>query len=198
MFSEHDRAFKEWALVCEALKEGRQTVLIRKGGIREEDGVFRVNDPAFFLLPTYEHQNPDLVQPAWRDRLAAIQAGGFDPNSVTIDAYATVETVAVAKTDAQAYALAEEHIWNDQYIRMRLDFNPYDPLYILVLRAYHLPEAVTLPLRPEYVGCKSWVTLEQSLSTEGAVPALSEEEFEQRRTTLMERLLSAAREEANR
>src|SRR5579884_1921814 len=53
----HDRAFKEWAVACEAMAEGRQILLIRKGGLREEGNTFTVNDPEFFLLPTYEHQN---------------------------------------------------------------------------------------------------------------------------------------------
>ena len=67
----HDRAFKEWAVVCEALKSGRQTVLIRKGGIREEDGIFRVDDEEFFLMPTYDHQTPKLVKPEFIPALAA-------------------------------------------------------------------------------------------------------------------------------
>ena len=50
---------------------------------------------------------------------------------------------------------------------------------------YRLPEAVTLPMRPEYVGCKSWVTLEQPLSTVGAVPAVPEEEFIRRREAVL-------------
>ena len=28
-------AFKEWAITCKALEEGRQVVLLRKGGIME-------------------------------------------------------------------------------------------------------------------------------------------------------------------
>jgi hypothetical protein len=188
MLDRHNRAFKEWAVVCEALKCGRQIVLIRKGGIREEEGVFQVNDPEFFLLPTYEHQNAKLVQPQYVGELQESIASGFDPKKVTIDAYATVDTVVVATDEERVKSLANEHIWNDEYVRMRFDFNPYDPLYILVLRAYRLPEAVTLPLLPEYVGCKSWVTLEQPLSTTGAVPAVPEEEFIRRREAVLEKL----------
>ena len=58
----HDRAFKEWAVSCQTMAEGRQILLIRKGGIREESGVFRIHDPEFWLMPTYEHQNAALLQ----------------------------------------------------------------------------------------------------------------------------------------
>jgi hypothetical protein len=35
-------ALKEWAVICQALAEGRQTILLRKGGIAEPGGAFRV------------------------------------------------------------------------------------------------------------------------------------------------------------
>src|SRR5262249_2549383 len=49
-------AFKEWAVVCRALADGRQTLLLRKGGIAGEVGVSRVEHNRFWLYPTYVHQ----------------------------------------------------------------------------------------------------------------------------------------------
>jgi hypothetical protein len=188
MLAEHNRAFKEWAVVCEAMQAGRQIVLVRKGGIREEEGVFRVKDPEFFLIPTYEHQNESLLQPAYAGQLREIQAAGFDPRVVRINAYAVVDTVTVADDEERVNALAGEYIWNAEYVKQRFDFNPYDPLYILVLRVYNLPETYVLPMRPDYAGCKSWVTLEQPLSTAGAVPAIPEDAFARRRAAVLETL----------
>ncbi len=188
MKMEHNRAFKEWAVACKAMGEGRQTLLIRKGGIREEGGVFTVNDPEFFLLPTYEHQNASLLQPEFVSRLEAIQSAPHDPDTVTLAVYAVVDTIAVARDEEQVNALAGEHIWNPTYVKQRFDFNPYDPLYLILLRVYRLPEPVTLPMRPEYVGCKSWITLERPLSTQGAVPAIPDAEFARRRAALLARL----------
>ena len=174
----HDRAFKEWDVVCRALKSGRQTVLIRKGGIREEDGIFRVTDSQFFLLPTFEHQDPNLLRPPFT---LEPEDARIDPRSFRIDAYSQVDTVFEAAEEERLAEIQDEHIWNERYIRMRLDFNPYDPLFVLLLRVYRLPRAVTLPMRPEYEGCKSWVSLDCPLSTAGAVPVLSDEEFARRR-----------------
>ena len=78
MKREHDRAFKEWAVSCQAMQSGKQILLIRKGGIREEGGAFTIADDTFFLMPTYEHQNADLLQPEWVPRLHAIQAEAHD------------------------------------------------------------------------------------------------------------------------
>jgi hypothetical protein len=192
MNTEHDRAFKEWAVACEALRQGRQILLIRKGGIREEGGVFRVADSEFFLLPTYEHQNAGLLQPEFAARLQALQSEPRDPNTITIDSYAVVDTVAQARGEAQLSAVANDHIWNAEYVRQRFDFNPYDPLYLILLRVYTLPTPAIVPMQPAYVGCKSWVTLDRPLSTQGATPALSDAEFSARRAALLERLNTRA------
>jgi hypothetical protein len=186
MLEIHDRAFKEWAVVCEAMKAGRQTVLIRKGGIREEDGIFRMDDAEFFLMPTYDHQAPHLLKTDAVEELERVERAGYNPRFVTISAYATVEVVAEVGDELLLRALDREHVWNEQYIKMRLDYNPYDPLYVILLRVYCLPEATTLPMLPEYGGCKSWVTLDRAISTIGATPAVTDEDFGMRRRAVLE------------
>ena len=49
-------AFKEWALVCEALGNGRQSLILRKGGIAEGRDGFAFKHPNFFLFPTWFHE----------------------------------------------------------------------------------------------------------------------------------------------
>ena len=188
MKAECDRAFKEWAVSCAAMQSGEQILLIRKGGIREEEGTFTITDREFFLMPTYEHQNPELLQPRWVSRLHALQAEPHDADKVTIGAYAVVDTILQARDDAQVNALADAHIWNAAYVKQRFDFNPYDPLYLLVLRVYNLPHPVTLDMQATYVGCKSWVTLDRPLSPYEATPALSDEEFAARLVELLARI----------
>jgi hypothetical protein len=181
----HDRAFKEWAVSCQALMEGRQTLLIRKGGIREEGGLFRIDDPEFWLMPTYEHQNSALLQPEWLPALEATQSASRLPGAVSLTAYAVVDTIAIARDEAQVNALAQEHIWNPTYVRMRFDFNPYDPLYLVLLRVYRLADPLTIPMLPDYEGCKSWVTLAQSYATPNSTPVLSDAEFARRRNGVL-------------
>src|SRR3954464_15643765 len=48
--------FKEWALVCEALGRGEQTILLRKGGIAEGREGFGFRHGEFFLFPTFFHE----------------------------------------------------------------------------------------------------------------------------------------------
>ena len=179
-----DRAFKEWAVACDALREGKQILLIRKGGIREEAGVFSISDKEFFLLPTFEHQNPALLKPEY---LPAFDLRHKPPSldSIRIESYAVVDTIALARDEAQLAAASQEHIWKDDYVRMRFDFNPYDPLFLLILRVYRLNEPYTIPQSDAYDGCRSWVTLENALSTKAVTPAIPDAEFAERRTKLL-------------
>jgi hypothetical protein len=47
---------------------------------------------------------------------------------------------------------------------------------------------VRLPMRESYGGCRSWVELERSLSTEGLTPVLTEVEYNVQRDEICERL----------
>ena len=190
MLPANNRAFKEWAVVCAALGSGEQTVLLRKGGIHEDRGRFTVETPEFFLLPTYEHQDAGLLDPQHAAALAAIEAEPRDPSIVTLSRYAQVDTVVTAASEEQVRAIAGEFIWNERYVRQRFDYNPYDPLYVMLLRVYRLPAPAAVLMRPAYAGCRSWVTLDEAVPTAGATPVLPDSEFDQRKGAVLARLES--------
>ncbi len=181
-----NRAFKEWAVVCDALRNGDMIALLRKGGIREEEGRFEVNDSSFLLLPTYEHQNAELLRPEFVERLKDSQHPPTGHNNIIIDTYAVVDTVFPLTDEKHLIDLRPEHVWNEKYEQLRLNFNPYDPLYVMILRAYRLPVPVTLPMTKDYEGCKSWVTLTEFLSLEHIVPAIPDEQFCARRNRILD------------
>jgi len=52
-------ALKEWATVVNALENGDQTVLLRKGGILEDSSGFVVESERFFLFPTLSTKKQD-------------------------------------------------------------------------------------------------------------------------------------------
>jgi len=62
-------ALKEWATVVNALENGDQTVLLRKGGILEDSSGFVVESEKFFLFPTFEHQEKIHVKPQFHKHL---------------------------------------------------------------------------------------------------------------------------------
>jgi hypothetical protein len=177
-------AFKEWAVTVRALAAGQQIALVRKGGIREEGREFRVEEPRFLLYPTYEHQRADLLQAPYRADLDAVLATPPPTGTVRLDHWAEVTDVYQTLEAAAVEALAPHFIWTSTYAQERLRWQPKKPLYILLLRVYRLPETHELPVVPSYLGCKSWVELEQPVSLEGMVPVLDDAAYAARRAAI--------------
>ncbi len=151
-------ALKEWGAVVHALLDGRQTVLLRKGGIRERR--FDVASDRFVLFPTVEHAHAERVRSGHEDVLSAGSDDVDDDNGAFVVRAGARLVDVVAATDAAAVAaLTDLHIWTPQHIEERLAFRPRQPLQILVVDAIALDDPVTLPRKPSYGGCSSWVDL---------------------------------------
>lgn len=152
-------ACKEWAVVCQALAEGRQTVLLRKGGIAEAGGRFRPQYDAFLLYPTYYHEQRSGILPEWHERLAAVEAGRPSPGWVRFTHWVQVREVDYLRDLSAVDALRDRHIWTDELVRQRFYYR--EPgLFVLHVETHPLSRPVERPERPEYLGCKSWVMLD--------------------------------------
>jgi hypothetical protein len=159
-------ALKEWGAVVHALLDGRQTVLLRKGGIREKR--FDVASDRFVLFPTVAHAHTERVRPGHEDVLAA-GAADIDGDADTFVVRAGVHLVDVVDvTDVDDIAgLRDLHIWTPDHIAERLAFRPKHALQVLVVDTIRLPEPVTVVRMPEYGGCSSWVDLPLDWEGEG-------------------------------
>jgi len=164
-----DIAFKEWAAVCEALATGRQTLILRKGGIHEEGGTFRPEHARFWLYPTHFHEQQQagikseeraLLQAAEEDR----PLSGF----VRISHYVEVMDVQFCEELDDVLKLDAEHIWSEATVRQRFAYRT-PGLYVFRVNVFRA-EPVEILERPEYAGCKTWVPLAIELPTGGALP----------------------------
>ena len=169
-------ALKEWAVVFRALERGETALVVRKGGIREK--AFAVSRTRFLLLPGYEHQRPELLKPEYRRLIDDIPAL-TDDGPLRFSSFVEVEGAYEVSEAEDLSSLDPHHMWTSEYAESRFKWRPKKPLTVLVLRTYLLPEAVELRYREEYGGCKSWIELGETVSVEGARPALSDEGFEE-------------------
>ena len=176
-------ALKEWASVCKALETGRQTVLLRKGGIYEAAGEFELENPQFLLFPTYLHQNLEMLKPEAHE---GFEPASAEPSEVRISAAGVVTDIVQLKSRPQMDAIDDEHVWTAPLIDMRFDYKPQNPLYLLLVRAYRLHEPVVVANTPAYAGCKSWVPLDQPIDTGLAVPVLDDARFDLRRKRILD------------
>lgn len=178
-------ALKEWDVLCDAVRQGQQILLLRKGGIYEESGQFRLEHQRFLLFPTYVHQNPHMLKAPWS---GGLRQELTEPKELPISVYAEVTDILQLTDRRQLDPLDDAHIWTAPLIDMRFNYRPYNPLYLILVRAFALPGAVMIENAMSYAGCKSWVPLEEQVDVGGAMPALSEEAYEQRRQSILSQL----------
>lgn len=181
-------ALKEWAVIVQALATGQQVLLLRKGGLYERHGQFSVEPNEFFLFPTYVHQmEQGVVHDAASARQAALAARPSD-DQLALSYYATVENVQWLASRTQVSTLTGLHWWTEETIEKRFTYKS-PGLYLFVLRVYQLPHTHVVPLLKRYASCRSWVELEQTLSTEGALPVMTDAAFAAQVQDIRHRLL---------
>lgn len=178
-------ALKEWATVCRALTEGRQILLLRKGGIYESGGEFELEHRQFLLFPTYLHQDLKMLKPSEHRGFAAVTA---EPSQVQLSAAAEVTDILPMTSRSVMDGLDAHHIWSAPLIDMRFNYKPQNPLYLLLVSVYRLAEPIVLQNTPAYAGCKSWVPLERSVATTGAAAVLNEADFSAARRPILDQL----------
>jgi hypothetical protein len=167
-------ALKEWAVAVKALREGRQVLLVRKGGISEETRDFRIQGEQFLLFPTYEHQRRDLLQPPFQADLDAVLAEPRDAARIQLDTWAELTDLFEIAEPAQVEALAPFYCFSEQYAEERLRWRPRKPLLVMAVRAYTLAAPADIPALPEYGGCKSWLELPIDVARTDLTPALDD------------------------
>ncbi|RKN85644.1 DUF1802 family protein [Paenibacillus ginsengarvi] len=172
-------ALKEWAVAIRALAEGRQIVLLRKGGIVEETKEFRLESPSFWLYPTFEHQRRELLKEEAQPTLAeTLEEWSAEAGLTEIGCYAEVAADIEVTSQEQLNRIRAYHIWTDHFAEERLKWKRQKPLHVLLLRIYKLDAPVSVPTLDSYSGCKSWIRIESELPESGKRPVMDEARFE--------------------
>lgn len=177
-------AFKEWAVICEALGTGRQSVIIRKGGIAEGRGGFAFRHDEFLLFPTWFHEQlekttlpPETVVPA-------------EPGEEMELRYtAHIEWSGLVTDWGQVARLRELHVLRESVIEERYRYSETQGIHVAFVRVYRLEPPLRLKNEKKYGGCRSWIDLPE-LEGSVLVSVISDEEHRRRRE-LLERLLNS-------
>jgi hypothetical protein len=164
-------ALKEWAGVCAELSEGRQILIVRKGGILEGPGGFVPEHRHFWLYPTHVHEAEQGL------RREEGSSPPHDPcptptDRVPIRALAAVELIRNVASYEILERLEPFHVWMPETIRKRFEYRR-PGLWVLGVRVYLRDEPLVIDPTPEQLGCRSWVTLEPPLPAEGLRSVLS-------------------------
>jgi hypothetical protein len=185
-------AFKEWAVVVDALGRGEQIIILRKGGISEGRGGFKMEHERFLLFPTLFHQQRESVIASAQARYDVIAANFPPKDKLRLEYFAEVVQAKQLHSLADANALHGQHIWRDEVIAERFDWGKSKSIYALAVRIYRLPQMVELPMLSAYDGCKSWIEVDHEVHTDGATPALDDLTFDARLTRFRNSIAESA------
>ena len=147
--------FKEWALVCDALGRGEQSIILRKGGIAEGRAGFRFQHPEFLLLPTLFHEQAAKLRVPADTPLPAMRADG----QLEVRFVARVEWTEDIADWEKVRALAPLHIWQESEIEKRFRQDEKQMVSLAFVRVQRLREPFVFPDSPRFGGCRSWVEL---------------------------------------
>ena len=150
-------AFKEWEVVCEALESGRQSIILRKGGIHEGREGFSFAHEEFLLFPTRFHAQGEYVTVSDVETKPEWSVG----DEVVITSKVKV-TKAVTLTDWEEVAkLSDQHIWTEETIRDRFFWEgkgmASGSIHVAYVEIEKLDEPLCFSYGKKYGGCRSWV-----------------------------------------
>jgi hypothetical protein len=158
-------AFKEWSYIVTALGKGKQSIILRKGGISEENGDFELKGKEFILFPTLYHQAEQLVKPQWLPFLKT-EHYYSEPDKVRIRYFAKVVDNQVLTDWEKVKKLDAFHGWKEEIIRERF-LRWENKIQLLVLQIYELGASQDIVLKSEYEVCKSWVEIDEKIDLIG-------------------------------
>lgn len=169
-------ALKEWAVICKALEDGKQTILLRKGGILEYRDGFQIKHNVFLLYPTFEHQSIKYIKSSYHNKLDSEYMNTISREKNVISIIAKVELVKEVQNPHSLSQIDKYHIWNENFIETRMKYNPNKSMSVLLLRVYRLPENLFVTERKEWTGCKSWIDIDIPNCANSLVGKNSEDE----------------------
>lgn len=150
--------FKEWAYIVEALASGKQQIILRKGGISEDEGDFKLRGFEFLLMPTVFHQASELIKQDWYNE---IKDYVYLPDNLTTEIRykATVTQHSIIKSEEELLALEQYHVWNKEVVLERFNRWKQQEVHCLFVTVTKLETPIVLEMKPEYGGCKSWIEI---------------------------------------
>jgi hypothetical protein len=171
-------AFKEWALVCEALGKGEQSVILRKGGIAEGRAGFSFEHPEFYLFPTWFHGQVEKIR--GEGAVLPVQISEL----VTISHAVAVEWSGLIGDKEAVHRLKDLHILEPSVIEERFVYSQgkekHLGIHVAFVRTYRLEASVSFPMEGRFGGCRSWLEIPE-IDPGAMVSVLSDEDHDHRR-----------------
>ena len=184
-------AVKEWAVVIEAIRTGKQVFLLRKGGLIEPDAPeFERPSGPFVLAPTYLKQKPELVRAESARAFSGFLTGNDDSYQMEITTLVEVTENIVLKNPIMAHRLWDNHVWRADHLTERINTRPDVPLHLLFVRAHTLKTSINVDRPKHFADRKAWIEFGKNVNIGETKPVLQDPEY-RRETRIVRELLQA-------
>lgn len=184
-------ALKEWAVLARAMGDGRIIAMVRKGGIREQRAGFVVRHDRFFLYPTWFHEKEAELADRFRVMLEGSREQRPPEGQIRIELVCDVAGVWRVDELGRLDAIAAEYGLAAGAVASRFNYRNEPGVQVVAVRVSRLRSPVEIPEVKRYLGCVSWVALDEAIETAGASPVVADAEFS-RRVAEIERALGPA------
>lgn len=177
-------AFKEWASIVQALGNGEQILIFRKGGIADAEGLFEPSHSWFFLFPTWEHQKTEDLNARGKEILKSLPSA--PPSKIQIEFLVHLEKSLWIEKWEKAISLNNDHVWSESSLNKKFFTGSKPGLFLLLVKVFRLKSAVTIPPSLSYGGCRSWIQLENLVELPPVHPVLHENDYQTKKQNLEE------------
>ena len=113
------------------------------------------------------HQSKESIQSDYVHKLHDVLQNAPMNCINRITSYTKVVDIKEVTDKSILQELKKYHIWNGHYMNIRLNYNPKKPMSIVLLRVYKIGTPMEVDIKPEWVGCKSWIPIDFITVTDG-------------------------------
>lgn len=167
--------------MCEALGRGRQSIILRKGGIAEGRDGFSFEHGEFFLFPTWFHEQAEKIRRDCDiDILPMEQAGASGVVKINFAAHVDICRTITSLEIAQA--LSPLHVLQPEVVRDRFQYDEEPAVHVALVRVFRIQPEWSFPNDPKYGGCRSWVKLPEPPNDLKFEPIVTDDEHWRRRS----------------
>ena len=167
-------ALKEWAVLVDAMARGELIAMVRKGGIREQRAGFSVRHDRFLLYPTFFHEKVNELAPRYGAGLESSHARKPDPGTIRIECVADVVGMWQVSDLETLRVIEGEHGMSWSAVESRFHYKNRPGVQVIAVRVSKLAQPVVVPETRRYLGCVSWVELDDAVDVSNVTPVLDD------------------------
>lgn len=175
-------ALRVWAPTADALARGEQIFELLPDGPGEVAALPR---SAFWILPTWEGHEPQMLTEPYRDRLRALEELRHEDGRLRLKYRASVEYADRLPGPEALRSVDGDHTLNFRAVERMFDRS--EGVTLLVLRVHERHEAAVLGTEGLRSGPTDWATLPEAVPLGRLVPVLDDEAFLGRKARLLQR-----------